>query len=373
MSFLDPWFYLCLLLALPVYWLTPSRFRMSLLLAATGGWLAYASETTLGVFVALGVFAWLGGVWISKGPNETSRNTRKWIASGSVIAFAVLARIFFKDMFGGLTLSVQSEIDEALKLFGFAYVVLKVHHYFVIAKATKSMPLSFFQTLHFLLYIPTISAGPILRVREFKPLEKETQYSPEHFEVGIKRIALGLVKKVFVVLLLLQVTQTLWPRPEWWIQPVLLLLSVFTIYFDFSGYTDIAIGIARLFGHKVPENFKNPFSATSLSQFWRKWHITMGDWIREHIFIPMGGMRASKAKIALILFTSMIFCGIWHAFEWRFVAWGLYHGTLITLEQAMGIHPLPPNAPRYKKLIRQLVILAIMSGSVIFFIPQYWT
>ncbi|NUQ35700.1 MAG: MBOAT family protein [Planctomycetaceae bacterium] len=371
MSFLDPWFYLGLAIVAAAYWLAPQKFRMPLLLAGAASWLLYASPLTLIVFAALGMFVHIGGVWIAHGNSDRSRGKRKWVASGVLVVSAVVARLIFPDIFGGLTLSLHEISDQVFKLLGFAYVVLKAHHVFVIAKADSKPPRNLLDTVHYLIYLPTLSAGPILRLREWRMLNT-VEFAPAHFEIGVKRTLWGLFKKVVIVAMLLECDGWLEGRPGWWVEPAILVVGLFTIYFDFSGYTDIAIGVARMFGHKLPENFKSPFAATSLSHFWRKWHISMGDWIREHVFIPLGGMRAKGGRLYALLFGSMLFCGLWHAFEWRFVLWGLYHGILLALEQMISVHPLPQGAPWHKTLLRRAFVLAVMVGSTAFFIRRYW-
>src|SRR5439155_17816184 len=112
-------------------------------------------------------------------------------------------------------------------------------------------------------------------------------------------------------------------------QPAAFVVTYAMLFLDFSGYSDIAIGIGRLLGFEVPENFKNVFTATTLTQFWRNWHATLGDWLRENVFIPMGGVRAKGWKLSSIVLGSMFIIGLWHAFALPFILWGLYHGTLL--------------------------------------------
>src|SRR6185436_11986149 len=123
------------------------------------------------------------------------------------------------------------------------------------------------------------------------------------------------------------------------------------------GYSDIAIGIGRLFGFDVPENFKHVFTATTLTQFWRNWHASLGDWLRENLFIPMGGIRAVGLRLSAIVMFSMLLCGAWHDFQWRFIGWGAYQGLLLLVENWLGVKPLNAyRTPWPKRWLRYALV-----------------
>jgi alginate O-acetyltransferase complex protein AlgI len=114
-------------------------------------------------------------------------------------------------------------------------------------------------------------------------------------------------------------------------------------YFDFAGYSDIAIAFGLLLGVKVPENFRQPFLATTASQFWRNWHITIVDWFRDQVFIPLGGMKGSRLRAASLAFLVMFLCGFWHGVAWGYIAWGAWHGLVLFTEALSGAKPIPPG------------------------------
>jgi alginate O-acetyltransferase complex protein AlgI len=121
-------------------------------------------------------------------------------------------------------------------------------------------------------------------------------------------------------------------------------------YFDFAGYSDIAIALGLLLGIKVPENFRKPFLATTISEFWRNWHITLVDWFRDHVFIPLGGMRSSRIGAGALALLIMVLCGLWHGLTLSFLLWGTWHGVALFIEAASGTKPIPPVArhgPRF--------------------------
>lgn len=276
-------------------------------------------------------------------------------------------------MFSGLTVSADPVINQGLLLLGVAYLVLKLHHAVAITRFDPAQRPTLAAMLGYLLYLPTLSGGPIMRLREWHELERAGPASWLDVEIGLRRIIWGLAKKVLLVPLMLEAGELISRGGISAVEVApYLALSVILIYLDFSGYCDIAIGSARLFGHRVRENFASPFMATSLSHFWRGWHITMGDWLREHIFVPFGGMRAGRAKLALLAFGTMVFCGLWHAFEWRFLWWGVFHGVLLGAEAWLGIRALPPGSPWWKLWPRRALVFAVMCISAGFFIPAWW-
>src|SRR5262249_18357274 len=140
------------------------------------------------------------------------------------------------------------------------------------------------------------------------------------------------------------------------------------IYADFSGYSDLAIGTARLYGYRVPENFDWPYLATSLQDFWRRWHISLSSWIRDYLFIPLGGTRTIRARAALERLAVMALCGLWHGPAWHCVAWGLWHGAGLGIERVWRQARPQPTAPRW--LARALTFHYVCLGWVLFATPS---
>ncbi len=131
---------------------------------------------------------------------------------------------------------------------------------------------------------------------------------------------------------------------------VTIILFYLYFYFDFAGYSDVAIGYGLLMGITVPENFRKPFLATTVSEFWRNWHITLVDWFRDHVFIPLGGMQGTKVRAAILAFFIMVLCGFWHGLSLSLFIWGVWHGTLLLTEGILGSRPIPPalrHGPKY--------------------------
>ena len=185
----------------------------------------------------------------------------------------------------------------------------------------------------FLSFFPHLVAGPIVRPRAFLPqLDRVPAVTGPRVEAALARIAQGLVKKVLLADILGVYVDRVWRDPGALLGGNILLAFYaypFQIYFDFSGYTDIALGLAELFGFSLPENFARPYLATNPREFWQRWHISLSTWLRDYLYVPLGGNRGQSWRTYLNLFLTMLLGGLWHGAAWNFVCWGGYHGVLL--------------------------------------------
>ncbi len=185
---------------------------------------------------------------------------------------------------------------------------------------------------------PQLIAGPIVRYREIAAQLRERSSHLEDVAAGVRRFTIGLGKKVLVANSLAVPADRIFALPpEALSSPVAWLGAVcfgLQIYFDFSGYSDMAIGLGRIFGFRFPENFLHPYTARSLREFWRRWHVTLSSWFRDYLYIPMGGSRNGRGRTGLNLLLVFVLCGLWHGASFTFLVWGLLHGGLMVLERA---------------------------------------
>jgi len=192
--------------------------------------------------------------------------------------------------------------------------------------------------IDFTMYVsmfPQLVAGPIVRYHTVAREIRGRTHSFEAFSGGIGRFAVGLGKKVLISNALGELSGIMLATaaPTVLSHWVSIIAYVLQIYFDFSGYSDMAIGLGRMFGFNFPENFNYPFIAKSISDFWRRWHISMGTWFREYLYIPLGGNRVSRLKWVRNIFIVWFCTGFWHGAEWNFILWGLYFGVLLACEK----------------------------------------
>lgn len=196
------------------------------------------------------------------------------------------------------------------------------------------------KVLNLALYIsffPQLIAGPIVRYHDINEQLEQRTIDKHGVYYGLKRFIIGLAKKVLIANVVAQAADEIFAMganelsmPLAWLGIICYTLQ---IYFDFSGYSDMAIGLGRIFGFKFLENFNFPYIAKNIQDFWRRWHISLSSWFRDYLYIPLGGNRKGKVRTYLNLLVVFFLCGLWHGASWTFVAWGLYHGLFLTLER----------------------------------------
>ena len=207
---------------------------------------------------------------------------------------------------------------------------------------------------------PQLVAGPIVRYQTIADQMTDREHSLDDFARGVTRFVFGLGKKVLIANTLGELNKIALSSSSqsvlmYWLAIIAFMLQ---IYFDFSGYSDMAIGLSWVFGFHILENFNYPFISRSISEFWQRWHISMGTWFREYIYIPLGGNRVSQAKwvrnIAVVWFCT----GLWHGAAWNFIAWGIYFGILLAVEKLYILDWLP-KIPRFLQHLYTLFIVTV--------------
>lgn len=199
---------------------------------------------------------------------------------------------------------------------------------------------SFLRMALYVAYFPQLVAGPILRPQQFFPaLRSAWTIEGENLRSGVHLIAIGLFKKVIIADNVSPLADTIFAAPEGQPSAVIILgaaLFAVQIYCDFSGYTDIARGVSRMFGVEIPLNFNFPYFSTSIIDFWRRWHISLSSWLRDYLYIPLGGSKVnSQTHLYLNLMTTMVLGGLWHGAAWNFVIWGAYQGGLLCINRVL--------------------------------------
>lgn len=219
----------------------------------------------------------------------------------------------------------------------------------------------------YIMMFPQLIAGPIVRYCDIETEIRQREYSHAEFLKGFTRFAIGLCKKVLIADVIgLQVDKLLagdlviMDSGTAWIT-----IAAYTmqIYFDFAGYSDMAIGLGKIMGFHFPENFDNPYNSASITEFWRRWHITLGTFMRNYLYIPLGGNRCSKPRMYLNLWVVFVLSGLWHGASWNFVIWGVYHGFWLVLER-MGLKKLYEKIGKAPSVIITFII--VMVGWAIF-------
>ena len=225
--------------------------------------------------------------------------------------------------------------------------------------------------LNFALYkalFPQLIAGPIVRYRDVaREIERRT-VSLHDFASGVQRFIIGLGKKVLIANVMGRAADTIFATPAEtlpatlaWIGAIAFMLQ---IYFDFSGYSDMAIGLGRMFGFHFLENFNYPYIARSIREFWRRWHISLSTWFRDYLYIPLGGNRHGPVRTGANLLLVFLLCGLWHGASWTFLIWGVYHGIFLVLERVPAVRRLLDRLPA--PVQHAYVLLVVLVGWVFF-------
>jgi len=320
-----------------LFWVIPARFRPAFLVLISAGYFyCYYPKEVLFLLV-LSMVVYLAGVI-----QDREVLPRTSLTIGTVILLVgILA--YFK--YSGFILENLKPLLEPLlqtrlsipKIFipiGISYFTFKMIHYIVDISRKQIERHNLIMFLSYIFFYPILVSGPIERFQPFsKQLRESAGFQRGYVMEGLPRIGSGLFKKI-VLADTLGATAVLLQQPDllawqYWLASLAFTLQ---LYFDFSGYSDMAIGISRLFGIRVMENFNWPYLAANISDFWKRWHMSLTGWFRDYLFIPLGGSRGNLSMIIRNTLIVMAVTGLWHGAGWHFIFWGLYHaGGLIIL------------------------------------------
>jgi len=299
-----------------------------------------------------------------------------WLSFSLLLNLGLLAYFkyanFFVAEFNSFLLELKFfpiEWNEVILPIGISFFTFQKLSYIIDVYREKSRALE--NVIDFALYIamfPQLIAGPIVRFSYIRRQLKERRESWPNFYNGVLRFCWGLAKKVMIANSCGQITDVIFGlNPEMldtkvaWLGAITYTLQ---IYFDFSAYSDMAIGLGMLFGFTLPENFKRPYSAVSITDFWRRWHITLSRWFRDYLYIPLGGNRLGTTRACLNMTIVFVLCGLWHGANWTFLFWGIYHGFFLVIERVTGMRDL--TRQKYSIMRRILTILIVIVGWVLF-------
>lgn len=301
---------------------------------------------------------------------------RLWLSCSLMINLGLLAYFkyanFFVAEFNRLLLGLKFfpiEWNEVILPIGISFFTFQKLSYIIDVYREKSRALE--NVIDFALYIamfPQLIAGPIVRFSTIRRQLKERRESWDSFYGGTLRFCWGLAKKVMIASSCGQITDVIYGLNPQLLDTKVAWLGAITytiqIYFDFSAYSDMAIGMGMMFGFAFPENFKRPYSAVSITDFWRRWHITLSRWFRDYLYIPLGGNRLGTTRTCLNMAVVCVLCGLWHGANWTFLFWGIYHGLFLVMERITGLRDLPDQS--YKIMRRLLTMLIVIVGWVLF-------
>ena len=339
-----PFLYYFLPAVLAVYFLTPRRGKNAVLLLASLCFYGWGEPKLLLLMVLTIAVFYLCGLAIG----YSERYKKAWLILSIAVGVSLLGLFKYADFFissvhaaTGMSLPIlKLALPAGISVYTFQCLSYTVDVYRGAVKPQKN-PISFGA---YVALFPQLIAGPIVRYADVARELEERTHSWENVGTGLRRFIVGLSKKVILADNLAMLTKlyrdSTAPSVTFaWLYAIAFTLN---IYFDFSGYSDMAIGLGRMFGFHFPENFNYPYLSKSVTEFWRRWHISLGSWFRDYVYIPLGGSRVNRVKWVRNILVVWMLTGLWHGASWNFVLWGLLFAGLLLLEKAVpGIKRLP--------------------------------
>jgi alginate O-acetyltransferase complex protein AlgI len=341
--------FLCFFLAVfTLYWLLPrQRLRTYLLLVASYAFYACWSQWLALLIAGSTVVDYLVGRGMDASRSALAR--RLLLAVSLVLNLGVLITFkyanFFLDSLGQALRAAGLEASlptlSVLLPIGISFYTFEAINYTVdVYRRRIAAEKDLAHFMLFVLFFPHLVAGPIVRARDFLPqIRRRKRWSWPRMQMGVQFFLLGLVKKLAVADRMALYADPVFAQPELYRTGALwvaVLAYALQIYGDFSGYSDMAIGCAHMLGYKLARNFDLPYLASSISEFWRRWHISLSTWLRDYLFIPLGGSRGGTWQTCRNLMLTMTLGGLWHGASWTFVVWGFLHGLLLVGHRLFG-------------------------------------
>lgn len=320
-----------------LYFIVPKKLK-NLVLLVSSLFFYFWGEPKYAILMVISAFiGYIFGFFIEK--TKSGRHGKLVLGAGITIIIGLLGFFKYTDFFIININGILGTDIALLKLvlpIGISFYSFQILSYLVdVYRSEAALQKNFLDFATYVTLFPQLIAGPIVRYTTVQDELKNRTHSFENFSYGVRRFVIGLAKKIFIANTLAQLVSYFNSANEktvlfYWIAAVAYMLQ---IYFDFGGYSDMAIGLGRMFGFHFCENFDYPYISRSITEFWRRWHMSLGSWFRDYVYIPLGGNRVGKVRWIFNIFVVWALTGFWHGSEWNFVVWGLYFGVLLAIEK----------------------------------------
>ncbi len=344
-----------------IYFITPKKYKNIILLIASLLFYFYGEPKYVFLMIAEIVIAYTGAILIDKYKSQ----------SKNILIITLFIHVFLLIIFKYTDFIIQTinDISNAnIKLLnialpiGISFYTFQIISYVIdVYNGKVKVQKNIINLATYISLFPQLVAGPIVR---YQTVEKELDdrvHSFNNFAYGIRRFSIGLAKKVLIANALGELCTKAFVLNEttvifYWIFGISYMLQ---LYFDFSAYSDMAIGLGRIFGFNFPENFNYPYISKSITEFWRRWHISLGTWFKDYVYIPLGGNRDGKYKQIRNILIVWLLTGIWHGANWTFLIWGLLFGIILIIEKIF-LNKFMEKLPSFIKRIYVLFIVMIL-------------
>ncbi|MET3900453.1 alginate O-acetyltransferase complex protein AlgI [Devosia sp. UYZn731] len=357
---------------LAIYYLTPNRWRSVTILLGSYVFYGWWRIDFLALLFATTLWTYVFGLLVAR---TEGKQSKMLCIAGTVGCLSVLGFFKYFNFVASTVGSVLGQDPAASTLWhvilpiGVSFYVFESISYLVDVYRRESLPArNFADFASFVSLFPHLVAGPILRFRDLRDQFANRTHSLALFSQGMTIFIIGLAKKVLIADTVAPLADTIFSQAAPTLIESWLGAGAYTIqlYFDFSGYSDMAIGLGLMMGFRLMENFNAPYTSKSITEFWRRWHISLSVWLRDYLYIPLGGNRKGVARTYFNLFIVMVLGGLWHGANWTFVIWGTWHGAILAIERYFAWPKKSATVP-WSLL---LTLLFIVLGWVMFRAPN---
>ena len=351
-----------------LYYLLPKKGKNLLLLAVSLVFYAWGEPSHSIVMVVTTLYIWGLGLWMAKA-RKNGQNVLAKILLVVTLVLSLGTLVFFKytgflvETLPFLQNTTLAELKPALPI-GISFYTFQALSYVIdVYRGDVKEQRSWSNFAMYISLFPQLIAGPIVRYADVENQIDERPFRAENVAAGVQRFVLGLGKKVLLANQIGAVWESLSGGTSVLGAWVGILAFALQIYFDFSAYSDMAIGLGKMLGFEFTENFRYPYQSASVTEFWRRWHMTLGTWFREYVYIPLGGNRKGLGRQILNMLIVWLLTGFWHGAAWQFVLWGLYYFLFLALEKTFLLKVLE-KLPRFVRHIYALLVVVL--GWVLF-------
>lgn len=355
-----------------VYYLTPVRYRSWTILIGSYTFYAWWRVDFLALFIAVTLWNYVFGLKIAQAEFK-SAVAKRFLTVGIIGNLLTLAYFKYAN-FGVATVNAAMTelgldpwlVTHVILPIGISFYIFQAISYIIDVYRQDTPPTkSLIDFAAFIALFPQLIAGPVLRYKDIADQFTQRTHSVEKFSLGVQRFMLGFIKKVFIADSIAPLVDNGFALEDPTTADAWLSILAYSaqLYFDFSGYADMAIGLGLMMGFRFCENFNQPYISQSITEFWRRWHISLSSWLRDYLYISLGGNRGSQLQTYRNLILTMLLGGFWHGANWTFIVWGAWHGGILAMEKALGVNTKGGGLNIFKWA---LTLLLVMIGWVIF-------
>ena len=331
--------YYFLPIVLILYFIAPGNMKNLILMISSLVFYAWGEPEYVVIMIVSIIVGYITGRLIET--FYTKKYVALFLAGGVLSHLGILIYFKYVDFFIGNVNAITGSTIPLLRLtlpIGISFYTFQILSYEIdVYRGKVRAQKNILKLAVYVTMFPQLIAGPIVRYSDIEGQLDERSQSFENFGVGMSRFVIGLGKKILLANTLGELCEIFKASNDksvlfFWLYGIAFALH---IYFDFSGYSDMAIGLGKIFGFAFPENFNYPYISGSVTEFWRRWHMSLGQWFRDYVYIPLGGSRCSKVRWLMNILIVWMLTGLWHGAAWNFVFWGLYYGLLLAIEKLL--------------------------------------